>query len=382
MKQTVRLGRVAGIPIGMHWSALVILVLLTEILAWSALPGLVTGLPAAAYWVVALPAVLLFLGSLLAHELAHAVVARRDGLRVRAITLWLFGGVAELDGEPPSPAADLRIAAAGPITSLAAALAFGGAATAASALGGPELGTAALAWLGVTNAALAVFNLLPGAPLDGGRVLRAVLWRRGGDRARAAKTAAQAGQLLGGTLAGLGVLEVLAWGRADGLWLALIGWFLTFAAGAEERSSSVHQAVAAMPVHDVMTPDPACGPAWTRVDEFAARTALHSRQTVFPVVDIDGSPIGVVNLDMLARIPPRIRSATRLGQVALPVPPGYLTGPDDPVAPLFDRPALASELAAVVLTDGKIVGLVSAHDLVRAVRQGRLRRTASTQPPG
>jgi CBS domain-containing protein len=226
-----------------------------------------------------------------------------------------------------------------------------------------------------------VFNLLPGAPLDGGRVLRAILWRRSGDRASAAKAAAQAGQLLGGALLALGVMEVLAWGRAEGLWLVLIGWFLIVAAGAEARSSTVHQAVAALPVREVMTPDPARGAAWNHVDEFAARTALRSHQTVFPVVDLDGSPIGVVNLDTLVRVPLHARPTTRLDQIALPVPPIYLTGPDDPVAPLLDRPPIAGELAALVLTDRRIVGLVTTGDLARAVRLSRLRETAAMLLP-
>jgi CBS domain-containing protein len=130
-----------------------------------------------------------------------------------------------------------------------------------------------------------------------------------------------------------------------------------------------------------MTPDPARGAAWNHVDEFAARTALRSRQTVFPVVDLDGSPIGVINLETLARVPPHARPSTGLDQIALPVPPGYLTGPDDPVAPLLDRRAIAGELAALVLTDGRIVGLVSADDLARAVRQSRLRETAAMLMP-
>ena len=176
----------------------------------------------------------MFLASLLAHELSHALVARHNGLKVRAITLWMLGGITELEGEPPDAGADLRIAAAGPAASAAAAGVFLGIAEAVRYAGGSAVVTAALVWLAVMNGLLAVFNMLPGTPLDGGRVLRAVLWRHNDDRRRAEIAAARAGQFLGAGIIGLGVAGLLLWAAWGGLWLMLIGWFLISAAGADD----------------------------------------------------------------------------------------------------------------------------------------------------
>jgi Zn-dependent protease len=244
VRQSVRLGRVAGIPVGAHWSVAVILVIITEVLGWSVLPALLPHQPAAEYWGIAVAAAVAFMASLAAHEFAHAIVARRNGVGVRSITLWMLGGVAQMEGDPPSPGADLRIALAGPVTSLLADGVFAGAATLISYADGPEVGAVAAGWLGVMNGVLAVFNLLPGAPLDGGRVLRAVLWRRWGNWGRAERAAAQGGRVLGAAIAGLGLAEMLFVGLVDGLWLVMIGWFLVSAATAELNAAVATTALA------------------------------------------------------------------------------------------------------------------------------------------
>lgn len=209
MRQSVGLGRVAGIPVGMHWTVAVILVIIAEILGASVLPAALPHQPTVVYWAAAAAAALVFAGSLLAHELAHSLVAQRNGVRVRSITLWMLGGVAELAGEPPNAVADLRIALAGPAASLAQAAVFGGVALAISYSGGSAVAVAAAGWLAVMNGALAVFNMLPGAPLDGGRVPRAVLWRIYQDRMRAAVAAARAGRYLGFAIIAVGLAELL-----------------------------------------------------------------------------------------------------------------------------------------------------------------------------
>ena len=197
MKQSIRLGRIAGIPIGMHWSVLLIGVLITDLLAISVLPAVIPRQPAGVYWAVAAAAAILFVAALAAHEIAHAIVARHWDVKVRSITLWALGGIAELEGDPPTPRADLQIAIAGPACSLAAGILFGGAAALARVTHSPSVLVVALAWLSLMNGMLAVFNLLPGAPLDGGRILRGLLWKRYDDRQRASRAATRSGQVLG-----------------------------------------------------------------------------------------------------------------------------------------------------------------------------------------
>jgi Zn-dependent protease len=359
VKQSVRLGRIAGIQVGAHWSVAVMLVLLAQLLAVTVLPAAHGHQPTALYWVAASAGAVLFLASLLAHELAHALVARHHGVPVRSITLWMLGGVSELDADPPSAAADLRIALGG--------LMFG-AAAAISAVRGPGVAVTAAMWLAVMNGLLAAFNLLPGAPLDGGRVLRALLWRHYSDRERAERGAARAGQVLGTVIVGLGIAELLALRSLGGVWLALIGWFLITAAAAEEKAAAAKKALAGVRVAEVMTPDPEVASGWANVASFADRVAARSWQTAFPVVGPGAGLIGVVLTSQLARIPPADRVRLRLEQVALPVPASYRAAPDDPAGPLMTRRPLGGEVVAVVIADGLVVGLVTVSDLERALR--------------
>ena len=373
MRQTVPLGRVAGIRVGMHWSVLVMVIMIGWLLGGQVLPETTPGQPAAAYWAVAVPCAVAFMAALLAHELAHSLVARRHGVPVTSITLWALGGVSELGGEPPTARADLRIAAAGPATSLAAGLIFGGLAAAVRAAGGPGIAVAALGWLAAMNVLLAAFNLLPGAPLDGGRILRAVLWRRTGDRVRAARSAAAAGRAVGAALMVLGLGEVLLWADAGGLWLALIGVFIMSAAAAEATAGAAAAALAGLRARDVMTPDPDIGGTWMTVAGFIDGIALRSAQAGFPVIGPGGSLAGVTGVSRLGRVPPDSRASTTLGQVMDPVPPGYLAAPEDPAAPLLSRPPLAGDLAAIVLTEGRITGIVTVSRLRQIIRREALR---------
>jgi Zn-dependent protease len=230
MRHSISLVRVLGIPVGIHWSLLVVGALLTVGLTDL---FVASGESTPVAVLVAVGAAVIFFVSVLTHELSHSVVALRHGTPVEGITLWLLGGVARLGGTARTASAELRIALAGPASSLALAALFG---TAAYALG--ELGVApgpvgsALAWLATINAVLAVFNLLPGAPLDGGRVLAATLWHHHGDRLRAEITAARVGGVLGWIMVGVGVLQFLV---GAGFWLMLLGWYLSTAARAEEE---------------------------------------------------------------------------------------------------------------------------------------------------
>jgi Zn-dependent protease len=373
MKQTVPLGRVAGIPVGMHWSVLVMVIMIGWLLGGQVLPGTTPGQPAAAYWAVAVPCAIAFMATLLAHELAHSLVARRYGVPVTSITLWALGGVSELGGEPPTARADLRIAAAGPATSLAAGLIFGGLAVAVRAAGGPDIAIAALGWLAAMNVLLAGFNLLPGAPLDGGRILRAFLWRRTGDRVRAARSAATAGRAVGAALVILGTGQVLLWADANGLWLALVGIFVMSAATAEATAGAAAAALAGLRVSDVMTSEPDIGGTWMPVADFIDQIALRSAQAGFPVISPGGSLAGVTGVSKLARVPAASRASTTLGQVMDPVPPGYLVAPQDPAAPLLARPPLADDLAAIVMVDGRVTGIVTVSRLRQIIRWQELR---------
>ncbi|MFI0411782.1 site-2 protease family protein [Actinomadura sp. 3N508] len=374
MKQTFKLGTILGIPVGMHWSVLVIMALITDILARAVLPAADPAASAGTRWTAAVIGAVLFLASLAAHEFAHALVARRHGVRVGSVTLWMLGGIAELDGDPPDARADLRIAGAGPLTSAAAAAVFTGTAAAGTALGVAPVATAPLGWLGAANALIAVFNLLPGAPLDGGRILRAVLWRRRGARLSASRAADRAGATLGHAMIGGGLVVMLLVSWFDGLWLALVGWFIAGSARAEERWTDLRAAADGLRAADIMTPYPDHGWSWQPAGVFIESVAVRSRQSVFPVLDVTGDPVGAVTADRLSRVPSRDVGAT-LGDLGVPLPSDRVAGPGIPAVTLLQMKPIAGDLLAVVAADHRLLGMVTTADVQRLLRHHRLRQS-------
>jgi Zn-dependent protease len=367
MRQSIRLGRVGGVEIGANWSVLVIVGLLAYGLSATVLPAAAAGYSAAAYVAAGVLVAALFVGCLLAHEVAHALVARYHGVGVRRITLWMLGGVSELEEEARTPGAEAAIAAAGPATSLVLGLVAGLGSSWAGAAGFGDLAVVGLRWLAGVNVVLAVFNLLPGAPLDGGRVLRAILWRLRGDRAAAQVAAGRAGVVVGLLLVAGGLALMLFAGDLSGLWFVLLGWYLTSMAVAERASAGVEAALDRLTVADIMTPDPVCAYAWEPVDRIIAS----ARHRAFPVVDIDGRPVGTVELARLVRIPPALRPVRRILDVATPLVEARLVRPDDRAAAAGRALSPVSPLA-VVVAGGRVVGVVTGVDIARAVEQARL----------
>ena len=287
-------------------------------LATGQLPAAYPGRSIVAYVIAAIVAALLFLASLLAHELAHSLVARRNGIEVESIVLWLLGGVAQLRGEAKTPGADLRIAIVGPLTSLVLAIVFGLAAAGVASLGGAGLPLGVLMYLAATNALLAVFNLIPAAPLDGGRVLRAALWQFRGDRHAAAVNAARAGRILGFVMIALGVLQVVTGRGLGGVWLALIGWFVVSAATAEEQQARLGGRLAGVKVGQVMAARPTVLDGNLTVADFIAQVALARRYSTYPLIDANGQLARLVTLNRVRAVPPEQRATTRLQEIACP----------------------------------------------------------------
>jgi Zn-dependent protease len=377
MTASIRFGRIVGIPVGANWSALLIALLFAWSLGGELLPAQVPGLAPAAYWLAGAAGAGLFLASLLAHEIGHALVARRAGLRVRGITLWLLGGVAQLEDEPASPGDELRVAIVGPAISLALAGAFGVAAAALSVVGAPALLVVVAAWLALGNVALGVFNLLPAAPLDGGRVLRGLLWRRHGNRVRAAVTATRAGVWVGTGLVAYGLLGAFTgWGIGT-LWTALVGWFLVIAARQERELALLGGGLdRGLRAAQVMTPAPAVAPAWFTVDAFLRNYVEPWQAAALPLRGFDGHPAGVVTAAALYAVPADRRHIVRAGDVAIPTSALVLVGPDEPVADLAARLA-GGRTVAVVVSGGQLLGLITAADLARAAGQGERPRAVA-----
>lgn len=371
VNRNLRLGRVAGIPITARWSTVVIIMLVGLVLAEEVLPPAAPGYAWVVYWAVALVSAVLFLLSLLGHELAHSLVAQKRGMRVRSIELWMLGGLSQLEGEVPNAKADLVIAIAGPLASLATGALFGAATVVAWAAGGHALLTQALLWLAFMNVVLGVFNLLPGAPLDGGRVLRAILWQRYGDITRADLAAVRAGRALGMTFIMLGVVEMLFLGVVNGLWLMLIGWFIIGSAKAEGTSRLMRQALGDLLIRDIMTPSPDRAQGWQDAQTFIQQTLATSPQTSFPVVDFDGAPIGVITAEQFLGVSAQHRSEQLINTLMLPISEHNISAPADPAVSLLGTRPLG-EIVTLVVDGHHLTGMITTTDLSRVYRRGLL----------
>ena len=365
VESNIRLFRFRGIEVGANWSLLVIAWLITWGLAGTVLPQAVPGRPAVAYWATGLIAAAIFLASLVAHEMGHALVARRRGVRVEHITLWLFGGMTELKSDDPDPATELRVGVVGPMVSLAIGVVAGLAAAAAGLVDTLELQAAALWWLSWINVLLAGFNLLPAFPLDGGRVLRAALWQRWDDRVRATVAAAKVGEMFAYGLMFLGFLAFAGGAWLSGIWFVFLGWFLFLAARAETTVVTQHDTLAGVTVGDLMTRDPVVAPAHASVAELIDDYLFRFRHSAYPVVDDLGRPVGLVTLERIRTVPPALRSSTDLRSIAFPMSEVPCRQTHDDALPLVGELATSRPGRALVFEGTNLVGIVSRTDIVR-----------------
>jgi Zn-dependent protease/CBS domain-containing protein len=364
---SVVLGRVAGVEVGVNWSWIVVVGLVIWSLGAVVFPDQVPGLSDGAYVAMAVVAALLFFTSLLLHELGHAVVARREGMEIEGITLWLFGGVARFKGMFPSGGAELRIALAGPAVSLFLGLLFLGV---AAALPLPDAVDGVVTWLGRINLILLGFNMLPALPLDGGRVLRALLWLRSGDLMRATRTAGAMGRAFGNGLMILGVLAVFT-GGAGGLWLIAIGFFLSAAAQAEVSFATTRTALSGLHVRDAMVTEPESVPADTTLAAFVRGPFARGRHAAYPVMR-ERQLVGLLHYRDLAAVPAGDWERARVGDVALPIGEAPALSPDDDLADALMALADTRLQRALVVDKDRLEGLLSVTDVSRLLEVQRL----------
>jgi Zn-dependent protease/CBS domain-containing protein len=369
MGSSLRLGRIAGIEFGVNWSWLVVFALIVWTLAAAIFPSTNPGLSKGTHIAMAIVAALLFFLSLLLHEFGHALQARREGIEIDGITLWLFGGVARFKGSFRSAGAEFRVAVAGPLVSLVLGVLF---VLIALIPGIPSVVDGVAAWLGYINLALLVFNLIPAPPLDGGRVLHAALWRLRGDYVWATRVAANVGRGFGYLLIALGIAMFVFEGSFSGAWLAFLGWFLLNAATAEARYLLTEQALSGLRVRDVMTPNPVVVSPDTTLGEFMDNVVLSRRHTTYPVVD-KGTPVGLLPFRCVSRVPRSEWDVRRVRDclISLDEVPVLREGEDavDALAELSE----SSGGHGLVVSNGGLAGIISTSDLARALEARRRR---------
>lgn len=367
MRDTLRLGRIGGIGVGINWTLLVMAGMLAVGLAANRLPLVAPGYSRAAYTVVGIATAIALLTGVFLHELGHAVVARRAGLQVDGITLWFMGGVTRIDGDSPTPSAEIRISGAGPLVSLALGGVFLAMRFALNGLFPNPLLASALLWLAVINVALAAFNLLPGVPLDGGRLLHAAIWRITRSPWRATRVATAGGValgLIGLAGAGVGLVAGQTW---DAAWIGILGWFLLASARTEEQSGRLHYVLDDTKVSDLMRPVVAA-PGWLTVSAFLQDYGSRRPDLAFLLERWGGGWSGVTTGDLLARVPADQRSLVRASDVAIPVETTDSAGPEEDVLSVLER---TGDRQAVIVTDGThSLGAVLPFDVASLVRRG------------
>ena len=378
-----RLGRLFGIDITADWSLLIIFALIAVNLGLGLFPAWHPDWGPALVWSVALLAAVLFLASIVVHELAHALVARRNGTPVRRITLFVFGGMAHMEREPPSPRAEFLMAAVGPLVSLVIGIAATliGSAMASGVMTrygeDPELlmralppGPTLLLWLGPINVLIGLFNLIPGFPLDGGRVLRALLWWSSGNLERATRWASGVGRVCSWALMAAGIsmlfgvsVPFLGAGVVQGLWLLLIGWFLNNAARASYQQLLIRSAFEDLTVADMMRRHPLLVAPEVMVDELVRDYFMQADQQAFPVVAIDGKLLGLVEMAQVRAVPRSEWSLTRVEDIMTPADAVEAVTPDEDAVHALH--SLADHEQVPVVVQGRVAGVLQRQDLMR-----------------
>jgi Zn-dependent protease len=353
-----------GIPIRVHSSWFLVVALITWSLAGGYFPQEYPGWATATYWSVGVITAILFFASVLIHELGHSVVALREGVPVRSITLFIFGGVAQIGGEPPTARAEFRIAIAGPLTSLGLAGIFGllGLAGAFS----PVL-AAPVTYLGRINLMLALFNLTPGFPLDGGRMLRAVLWGLGGSLRQATRWASAISQGVAFLFILFGVWQMFLGDFLNGLWIAFIGWFLNNAAESSYRQVVLRDRLVGVTARDVMAQECPTVSGDLRLDRLVDDHILNTGCRYFFVTQ-NGGLQGLITLHNVKKTPRDRWKEIAVRQVMTPVDALFWAGPDEDMWVLLHRMDKADVNQVPVMADGHLVGMITRERLLRHIR--------------
>jgi Zn-dependent protease/CBS domain-containing protein len=372
MNGNISLGRIGGVQVRVNWSWLVIFALIVWSLEAGIFPSQNPGLSKGTYIAMAVAAAVLFFASLLLHELGHAWEARREGMEIDGITLWLFGGVSQFKTRFPSAGAEFRIAIAGPLVSLVLGVVF----VLIAFAGLPSAVDGVAAWLGYINLALLVFNLIPALPLDGGRVLRGALWRIKGDLGWATRIAADIGRGFAYLFIALGIAMFIFEGSFSGAWLAFIGWFLLQAATAEARYVATEAALDGLRVRDLMVRNPVTVDGDLTVGRFMDEVARSRRFTTYPVVAAE-RPIGLLAFSSVAALPRSEWDTRRVRDAMIPLDRVPLLTEDATAVEALTALSAPTSNRGLVVENGHLAGLVSITDLTRALEMRRPARPAA-----
>ena len=368
MGSSIKLSRIFGIDIGIHWSWVFIFVIVTWTFATGILADNYPEWSDAQRWIGGAFIAGIFFLSILAHELSHAVVSNRSGLPVNSITLFVFGGVSNLTREPDTAGLEFKIAVVGPLTSLVLGGVFG---AAWLALGPVNEGVADICgYLGIINASLAVFNMLPGFPLDGGRVLRAVVWSRNKNRLRATHTAARSGEWIAYGIMGIGVLESVLVSPFSGIWFLLIGFFLKNAAAASYAQLVVETTLSGIAVRDVMRTSTDTVAPDVSVEELVHDYVLRKNARCFAVIAA-GEFAGLVTLTDVRKVAREEWPTTSVYRAMTPATRLHTVEPAESLTKVLQLMAVHDVNQLPVVEHRALVGMLDRADVMRFIQMHR-----------
>jgi Zn-dependent protease len=364
---SIRIGKVLGIPIEVNVSWLAIFLLVAYSLAAGVFPSLpeTQGASAIALGVVGVVTSMMFFGSIVLHELSHSMVARATGGHVGRITLFMFGGVAQIEEEPSTAGREFVMAVAGPAASILLAAVLFVAFTGLSMLSAPWWLVAPARYLAGVNLLVGVFNLLPGFPLDGGRVLRSIVWAVTGDLLRATRWASRAGQFLGWAMVFFAVAGVLR-GAVELVWFGLIGWFIASLAGQAYRAQEIRSRIEGVTVAQVMSSPPQFVDGNLTLERWAVEHVLGREHSRYPVM-VDGVIVGIVSLPQIKRVDRADWPFVRVVDVADTRTRELTAYAEEPVAGIANRLGADTPGMLLVVHDGGLVGVVTRSDVIQLI---------------
>jgi len=368
---SLKIGRFFGIPLEVNVTWVIIFVLVAASLAFSTFPAAFSGWGTAGYVIAGILTSLAFFASIVLHEISHSLVAKAGGVGIERVTLFMFGGVSQMSEEPKTPGGEFLMAIAGPAASLLLAAVFFVAEIGTRMAGAASWVWGPLGYLAQINLVIAVFNLLPGFPLDGGRVLRSIIWGVSHDLLKATRVSARAGQFIGYSMVALGVFGVLR-GTLDFVWLGLIGWFIATLADGAYRQQLVRSQLEGVPVSAVMSPTPVIAPGEISLEQLAHDYFLGGRHTRYPVM-LNGQIVGLVSLSQVKAIP-RDRWATiRVAEAALTDMASLTIEAEAPIESAFARLAADTPGALLVVAAGRLVGICTRADILSRIQLAGMR---------
>jgi Zn-dependent protease/CBS domain-containing protein len=376
-----RLGSVFGFEIRIDYSWFIIFFLILWTFTFAVFPANFPNLGVGAYIGMGVVSTVLFFVSLLIHEISHSLVARRRGVPIEGITLFVFGGVSKTRSEAKSPGDEFAIAIVGPLASIVLGVIFWviGSIGIAGQWGLPVIGSAR--YLGALNFALGIFNMIPGFPLDGGRVLRSIIWKVTGNMTTATRYASLAGQVIGYLLIALGVIEIFAVNVVGGIWLAFIGWFLRNAAIVSYRQHVLQGELEHVRAEEMMTRDPETLPRAMTLQQAVDEHFLKRPFVAFPVMEGE-HPVGMVTLNQIREVPRETWGERSVGEVMTPLAAGIEVRPEQPMTEVLEKMEAVETHRVLVTRNGHLEGIITGVDLNNWLRRTQGLEQGRGQGPG